>query len=120
MLSDRDLQEIRRTLEQERARLAQEVEDRVERDEGEREELNPDRSDLAADFIGRDRRSALLSIESDMLRQVEDALKRLDDGVYGYCRTCGKSIDPERLMALPYAESCMECRRTDAGKDRRR
>ena len=120
MLSYKDLQEIRRTLNQERSRLTQKVEDRIEQDEGDREELNPDRSDLAADFIGRDRRSALLSIESDMLRQVEEALLRLDKGTYGRCQECGKSVDPERLKALPYAELCMQCQRSAAEKNHHR
>ena len=109
MLSKKDLQEIRKTLKAEQARLLQKVETRIEQDEGEREELNPDRSDLASDFIGRDRRFALRSIEVDMLEQVESALARLDDGSYGNCQECGDPIDPERLKALPYAPYCMSC-----------
>jgi DnaK suppressor protein len=44
-----------------------------------------------------------------LLRQVNDALKRMEDGTYGLCLECGLSIDIARLKAIPYAELCMDC-----------
>lgn len=44
-----------------------------------------------------------------MLAEVEDALKRMDDGTYGICRHCGQAIDTARLKALPTAALCFEC-----------
>jgi RNA polymerase-binding transcription factor DksA len=43
------------------------------------------------------------------LREVTDALKRLDAGKYGLCKACGKEIDSARLAAAPYAEECRNC-----------
>jgi RNA polymerase-binding transcription factor len=38
------------------------------------------------------------------------ALDRIDSRTYGFCRTCKKPIDPNRLLALPEALHCSGCR----------
>ena len=45
------------------------------------------------------------------IAQLEDALERLDEGIYGTCDSCGQSIDPERLEALPQTRLCIDCAR---------
>lgn len=52
---------------------------------------------------------ALLQNAQRLLEQVRDAMERLDDGTYGKCESCGESIDPARLEALPYATLCLRC-----------
>lgn len=52
---------------------------------------------------------ALLQNAQRLLEQVRDALERLDDGTYGKCESCGESIDPARLDALPHATLCLRC-----------
>lgn len=42
------------------------------------------------------------------LRDVERALEKLDEGTYGACDVCGRSIAPERLEAIPWAVLCVE------------
>ena len=52
-----------------------------------------------------------LSIENnirDLLRKIDGALKRMDQGTYGLCVRCGRSIEKPRLKALPYAELCIK------------
>jgi len=44
----------------------------------------------------------------DTLRQIDAALKRIEDGTYGYCEVCGKPIPVERLRAIPWAETDIE------------
>ena len=43
------------------------------------------------------------------LARCREALKRLDDGIYGDCRDCGMPIPLARLMAQPQAERCAPC-----------
>lgn len=43
------------------------------------------------------------------LSQVTAALKRLDDGSYGFCLDCGEPIAEQRLMALPATPFCAPC-----------
>jgi len=39
----------------------------------------------------------------------ERALSRLQQGSYGICERCGKSIHPERLAVLPDSKTCVDC-----------
>ncbi len=45
----------------------------------------------------------------DELRQVTDALRRIDQGTYGMCERCHKAIDEQRLRAVPTASMCIRC-----------
>jgi DnaK suppressor protein len=42
-------------------------------------------------------------------QQVEAALRRVEDGDYGDCASCGDEIDPRRLEARPEAPLCVVC-----------
>lgn len=44
-----------------------------------------------------------------MLRNIESALKRIDDGDFGLCRDCDEPINPKRLEFDPTALRCIEC-----------
>ena len=46
------------------------------------------------------------------LQAIEDALKRIEEGVYGLCLACGVSFSPERLHAAPQALRCVDCQTT--------
>jgi RNA polymerase-binding protein DksA len=45
------------------------------------------------------------------LARVETALRALDAGTYGRCANCGNPIAPERLEAIPWAPTCIDCAR---------
>ncbi|HEY7704804.1 MAG TPA: TraR/DksA C4-type zinc finger protein [Acidimicrobiia bacterium] len=47
----------------------------------------------------------------DLLRKVEHALARVEDGTYGTCERCGQAIPVARLEVLPYATECVSCAR---------
>lgn len=49
--------------------------------------------------------------ERAQLRQVVDALRRIEDGTYGACNGCGRSIPVERLMVFPETLACSVCAR---------
>ncbi|HYY45024.1 MAG TPA: TraR/DksA C4-type zinc finger protein [Actinomycetota bacterium] len=51
--------------------------------------------------------SVLNQIEND-LEDVEDALRRIEEGTYGKCEVCGRPIDEARLEARPQARLCLE------------
>jgi DnaK suppressor protein len=48
-----------------------------------------------------------------VLSEIEEALRRIEAGTYGICRTCGQAISPERLDAIPYATQCIDCKRRE-------
>jgi RNA polymerase-binding transcription factor DksA len=43
------------------------------------------------------------------VRQIEAALRRIDEGEYGACAKCGTDISDERLDLLPYTPFCRDC-----------
>lgn len=54
----------------------------------------------------------LLSIgdaERRMLKQVDDALNKIQQETYGLCESCGELINERRLEALPFARLCITC-----------
>jgi RNA polymerase-binding protein DksA len=48
-----------------------------------------------------------------VLAEIDRALRRIEGGTYGICRTCGRPISPERLEAIPYADQCIDCKRRE-------
>lgn len=50
-----------------------------------------------------------LDRESNLLRNVRGALKRIADGSYGVCMHCEEDIKPKRLDAVPWAKYCIRC-----------
>ncbi|HZL90586.1 MAG TPA: TraR/DksA family transcriptional regulator [Pirellulaceae bacterium] len=63
----------------------------------------------AADDIIAD--VTVLATEHDMLREIDAALARLNDGTFGQCVQCGQKISEERLRAIPFAPRCIHCAR---------
>jgi DnaK suppressor protein len=50
-----------------------------------------------------------LDRESNLLRNVRLALRRIDDGSFGTCLHCDEEISPKRIAAVPWAANCIQC-----------
>ena len=48
---------------------------------------------------------------TQVLGEIDAALRRIDDGTYGTCTRCGTPILPARLEAYPWASLCIDCKR---------
>ncbi len=66
-------------------------------------------ADAGSDAYDRDFALSLLSQEQDSLYEIDEALKRLEDGNYGNCEMSGKPIMKARLEALPFTRYTVEC-----------
>jgi len=77
---------------------ALEGDDGVE-DSGEMSELDVNRS-TALDLAGR---------QSQLIKEIDEALDRIEKGTYGLCTRCGKPLDEERLKAMPTARYDTDC-----------
>jgi DnaK suppressor protein len=55
--------------------------------------------------------------ESGLLRDVKDALRRIQGGEFGTCMECESAISPKRLVAVPWAARCIQCQEA-ADRDR--
>jgi DnaK suppressor protein len=71
-------------------------------------EGNQEFEDVAVDFLEIQKEQSLLVNEQALLSEVEDALKRIENGSYGRCVDCGQPIPEKRLEALPWAARCVK------------
>ncbi|HTT12134.1 MAG TPA: TraR/DksA family transcriptional regulator [Burkholderiaceae bacterium] len=62
---------------------------------------------IGAEIIGTD--NAVIGRHVEEVRDIEAALKRIDDGIYGRCIDCGADVDEARLRAWPTALRCEPC-----------
>jgi RNA polymerase-binding protein DksA len=65
-------------------------------------------AELAEDMYEREKQAALRENLRAILREIDRALAKIENGSYGFCETCGKPIPVERLDAEPYAIRCVE------------
>jgi DnaK suppressor protein len=54
----------------------------------------------------------------ELLRDVEAALRKIEDGSFGACERCGEPIADKRLDALPFARYCIDCQRVIEQEER--
>jgi RNA polymerase-binding transcription factor DksA len=66
-------------------------------------------ADAGSDAYDRDFALSLLSQEQDALYEIDEALKRIDQGTYGICELCNKPILHARLEAIPFARFTVDC-----------
>jgi RNA polymerase-binding protein DksA len=68
----------------------------------------------ATQVFEQQRDLALRERSRNDLGRVEAALRALDEGTYGTCTSCGQPIARERLEAIPWVPTCIDCARKAA------
>jgi len=68
-------------------------------------------ADSATETFMRELDGGLEENAEHLLVAIAAALRRIDEGTYGLCEVCGRSIDEERLAAVPYATLCIDDKR---------
>ena len=103
--------ELRKMLELRRQHLLSEVQGKMRdvRADGGRERDVLDQGESSEVDIQDDIELALIQMKSETLNKVNQALRRLEDGLYGNCFQCGDEIAAPRLLALPFAVRCKDC-----------
>jgi DnaK suppressor protein len=66
--------------------------------------------DVGSDVEGEEMNYQLLERLNKYLREIEDALERLENGTYGICMATGKAISKERLEAVPHTRYSIEAK----------
>lgn len=77
-----------------------------------------DLADIASDDIDRKMIEAIGSQELKRLKLIDSALTRIKQGKYGHCIKCSRRIPQDRLIAIPYALMCIECKSEDERRNR--
>lgn len=74
-------------------------------------------ADVATDNYDREFSLGIATnVQQRILYAVDEALKRIEDKTYGVCVKCEKPIAKKRLMAIPYANLCVECQSKEEPK----
>jgi RNA polymerase-binding transcription factor DksA len=111
-----DLNEFRRLLEEERARLVH-ANTRLRSENGSNLEdgigeiggsTDENLGDLASDTYERELEEGLEDGILETVRAIDAALKRIEDGTYGFSEISGRPIGEERLRAIPWATRCVD------------
>ena len=66
-------------------------------------------ADVATDNYDREFSMSLASNERKFLYELDDALKKIEEGTFGVCEVCKELITKTRLRAVPYARQCVKC-----------
>jgi DnaK suppressor protein len=103
------LADLRQQLLEMKAKLLEEmeVESKAEREGNKDEGL--DTYDLASEERDREISFILSDRERSKVKNIDDALERIEEGSYGVCDACGLEIAEERLTAMPFTRLCRDC-----------
>jgi DnaK suppressor protein len=79
----------------------------------------PDEIDSASSEMNLAFQGRLRERERGLLGKINQALGKIEDGVYGECESCGEQISLKRIQARPVAELCIECKSEQEQLERR-
>jgi DnaK suppressor protein len=112
-MSDQRMEGLRRMLLERRQTLQREIDaslaDYRAGQHRMREESVPDTEDMSVQVSTAEQRISLMESRNRTRDQLDEALRRLDEGLYGICEDCGEQIGEGRLKALPFARRCVAC-----------
>jgi RNA polymerase-binding protein DksA len=100
------LQDMRQGLEERQTRIAKHTRHRDE-------PLSADFAEQATELENGETLVALDRECQEEISRIDQALKRLADGTYSTCVTCGGEIAEKRLEAIPHASQCIDCASRD-------
>lgn len=66
-------------------------------------------ADVASDTYDREFSLGLASNERQSLYELDDAIKKIEEGTFGICEECKSVITKTRLKAVPFARLCVKC-----------
>jgi len=109
---------FREALVEERQRVAAAIENlhdehpgSMAEDSGEDAVFDNHLADTATETYDRELDYTLEENSEHVLADIDAALRRIEDGTYGICTSCGRRIAEERLEARPWATLCIDCQR---------
>ena len=114
----RDLDKFRKVLLEQRDELAGKAKRAVSGDIHLDPDDFPDEIDTASSEVGLAFIGRLRERERGLLAKIEQALQKIEQGVYGECESCGEEIGLKRLEARPVAELCIDCKAEQEKQER--
>jgi DnaK suppressor protein len=110
---------IRKRLMVQREELLSEAENTISTKLGAEKQSFPDPTDQAAAELDNNFLLRLRGREQKLLKKIDEAIARIDEGTYGVCETCGGQISLKRLEARPVTTLCIECKTEQEENEKR-
>jgi DnaK suppressor protein len=103
------LADLREHLLEMRTKLIAEINSELKAEREGNKDEGMDTYDLASEERDREINFILSDRERVKIKQIDDALSRLEEGSYGVCESCGLEVAEERLEAMPFTRLCRDC-----------
>jgi len=103
------LAKVQESLAEMKTRLLGEMQSELKAEREGNKDEGMDTYDLASEERDREISFILSDRERVKIKQIDDALARLEDRSYGVCESCGLEIGEERLEAMPFTRLCRDC-----------
>lgn len=104
----KELQEFKELLLEKKATLLKEIQDQSEEVVNEKLDEPGDLVDMATDLLDQEMNLSLTTAEMNSLKEIDEALMRIENGSYGVCVDTGEPINKVRLKAIPEAKRTLE------------
>ena len=118
-MKKKDLDTLKKILEDEKKRIFHHLQEISETSVADLETPSGDSVDLASLEINQNSLAKIGKREQNHLKKIDAALKKMEDGTFGECESCGEQIAVARLMARPVAQLCIDCKTEQENEERR-
>ena len=118
-LKKRDMEKFKKILEAQRDELMGNAQKTLSGDIHLDPDDFPDEIDAASSEQNLAFKGRLRERERGLISKIEQALQKIEDGVYGECEACGEQISLKRIQARPVAELCIDCKSEQEKLERR-
>ena len=126
-LTSKELGAARKIIRAERKRIIRElgrieetISDATKDKEGSNQAYSNHLADVGTDEMEQEKNFYYASQEGHYLRALDEALERVERGIYGICEICTLRIGNKRLEAVPSARQCIKCKSESEKNNRRR
>ncbi len=109
-MNDQQLHEAKQRLEKMRREVIQGLQDASNAARELGQDAVPDIGDMSANTYSRDILLNLNEAQQQKIRDIDAALDRLENGVYGLCARCEEEIPLRRMEVRPFSRYCVECK----------
>jgi DnaK suppressor protein len=116
-MNKRELARFKKLIEAERARVRSnlgsieaEISELTSKKSGSAQGYSNHMADIGSDAMEQEQVFLHASQETDYLKRLDDALRRIEMGTYGVCENCSGKIPVKRLEAYLAAKLCIECK----------
>lgn len=119
-IKKKDLDTLKKMLLDEKTKISRHLETLSESAEEDMQDPNMgDPVDIASQEISQSSIQKIGKRETYLLKKIDLALRKMEDGSYGECESCGETIAVARLVARPVAQLCIDCKTEQESMERR-